>query len=364
MERVDWQKWASVTVCLAAASVGVFLAVKYLLGILLPFALSWAVALITARPSAWVSKKTGIPRKFCSIVLLVAILAIIVMSAAGLVGVLTDEIRRLISELSGDGGVGDMLAKLLGALDRITERIPSLGELDDRNEMNAFGEKLDGIIADALGRLLGELSAFLPSAAMDIMGKLPRILILVGVTLISCVYFCLDSDSIHKSIKALLPERLSDGIPKAKERVFTVIWKWVRAYMLLFLLSFVQLYIGFLVLGVNYALSISLAVAIVDMLPVLGTGTVLVPWGIFSLLTGNFRLGFGLLILYAVITVVRQIAEPKIVGQSLGIHPILTLVAMYGGLRLAGVWGMLLFPLVLVIIKGMITTDRVAETQK
>jgi predicted PurR-regulated permease PerM len=69
-------------------------------------------------------------------------------------------------------------------------------------------------------------------------------------------------------------------------------------------------------------------------------------------------------ILYAVITLVRQIAEPKIVGQSLGIHPILTLVAMYGGLRLAGVWGMMLFPLVLVIVKGMINTDRVVETQK
>lgn len=363
MERVDWQKWSSVTVCLAAAATVIFLAVKYLLGILLPFALAWAVALITARPSEWVSKKTGIPRKFCSIVLLVAILAIIVISAAGIVRVLTDEIRRLISELSAErGGVADILTELFSALDRIYEGIPSLGGIDDRNEMNALGEKLDGIIADALGRLLGELSAFLPSAAMDIIGKLPKILILVGVTLISCVYFCLDSDSIHKSIMALLPKRLSDGIPRAKERFFSVIWKWTRAYMLLFLLSFVQLYIGFLILGVDYALSISIVVAAVDMLPVLGTGTVLIPWGIFSLLTGNFRLGFGLLILYAVITLVRQIAEPKIVGQSLGIHPILTLVAMYGGLRLAGVWGMMLFPLVLVIIKGMISTEVVGET--
>ena len=116
-------------------------------------------------------------------------------------------------------------------------------------------------------------------------------------------------------------------------------------------------------MGVDYALSLSLAVAAVDLLPVLGTGTVLIPWGIFSLLTKNFRLGFGLLILYALLTVVRQISEPRVLGQSLGIHPILTLVAIYGGLRLAGVWGMLLFPLALVIIKGLISADG-AETQK
>ena len=218
MERVDWQKWAAVTVCLGAAALGVFLAVKYLLGIFLPFAVAWAVALITAKPSAWVSKNTGIPRKFCSIVLLVAILAIIVISAAGLVGVLTDEIRRLISDLSADrGGVANILAELLGALDGISDRIPIMNELKEMEEM---GEKLDGIISDALGRLLGELSALLPSAAIDIIGRLPRILIVAGVTLISCIYFCLDTESIHRSIKALLPARLTDGIPRLKERFF------------------------------------------------------------------------------------------------------------------------------------------------
>ena len=359
MEKVDWQKWAAVTVCVTGAALVVFLAGKYLMGIFLPFVIAWAVALATAKPSAWVSKNTGIPRKICSIVLLVAILAIIVMLAAGLVRVLTDELRRLISELSADrGGIANMIARLFGALDGISDRIPIMNELEGMEEM---GEKLDGIISDALGRLLGELSALLPSAAIDIIGRLPRILIVAGVTLISCVYFCIDSESIHKSIKALLPRRIADGIPRAKEIVFSVIWKWVRAYLLLFLLSFVQLYVGFLILGVDYALSLSLAVAVVDLLPVLGTGTVLIPWGIFSLLTKNFRLGFGLLILYAILTVVRQISEPRIVGQSLGIHPILTLVAIYGGLRLAGVWGMLLFPLVLVIVKGLISTEVESE---
>lgn len=360
MEKVDWQKCAAVTVCIAGAAIGVFLAVKYLFGIFLPFLIAWAVSLATAKPSAWVSKNTGIPRKICSIVLLVAILAIIVMSAAGLVRVLTDEIRSLISELSADrGGIANMLSEMLGALDGISDRIPILNELEDMDEI---GEKLDGIISDALGRLLGELSSLLPSAAIDIIGRLPRIFIIAGVTLIACVYFCIDSESIHKSIKELLPRRLSEGIPRAKEMVFSVIWKWVRAYLLLFLLSFVQLYIGFLILGVDYALLLSLAVAVVDLLPVLGTGTVLIPWGIFSLLIKNFRLGFGLLILYAILTVVRQISEPRILGQSLGIHPILTLVAIYGGLRLAGVCGMLLFPLMLVIVKGLISAGCGGKT--
>jgi predicted PurR-regulated permease PerM len=98
-------------------------------------------------------------------------------------------------------------------------------------------------------------------------------------------------------------------------------------------------------LRVPYAFILALLTALVDFLPLLGTGIILIPWAIVSLLLGEVRLGVGLLVLYAVSSVIRQILEPKLIGDGLGLHPLLSLAAMYSGLRLFGVWGMILAPL-------------------
>ena len=116
--------------------------------------------------------------------------------------------------------------------------------------------------------------------------------------------------------------------------------------MLIFLLTFCELLVGFLVLKIDYAFVLALVIAFVDFLPVLGTGAILLPWGIILILMNNISMGVGILTLFAVTTVVRQIAEPKIVGDSLGVHPLVTLAAIYLGYRVLGIWGMILAPLV------------------
>ena len=102
-----------------------------------------------------------------------------------------------------------------------------------------------------------------------------------------------------------------------------------------------------------YAFLLALLIAAVDFLPLLGTGVVLIPWGIICLILGQVRLGIGLLILYGVTTLIRQVLEPKLIGEGLGLHPLLSLLSMYAGLRLFGVWGMILAPLVAAGIKSV-----------
>ena len=129
----------------------------------------------------------------------------------------------------------------------------------------------------------------------------------------------------------------------------------LKGYLLTVGITFLQLYVGFLILGMDYALTIALITALVDILPVIGVGTVLVPWAAVKLIAGANYQGFGLLIIFAVVSVVREIIEPKIIGKSIGLHPLATLFSMYIGLETCGFLGMITFPVLLIAIKSFAT---------
>ena len=163
---------------------------------------------------------------------------------------------------------------------------------------------------------------------------------------------------ITAALVAHLPATLRGRLPTWRLAMRRVSWRFLRAYLLLFLLTFSEALVGLWLLRQPYALLIALGVAIVDLLPVLGAGTVLVPWALVVLVFGNYRLGLGLLILYGVMTIVRQIAEPHIVGKSLGLPPVVTLFAVFVGWELFGVLGMLLSPAVALLVKELFCAKR------
>ena len=132
------------------------------------------------------------------------------------------------------------------------------------------------------------------------------------------------------------------------------------AYMLIMTITFGELLLGLLFLRVDYAVLIALVVAVLDILPIIGTGTILIPWGIIEIIKANYALGAGILVLCAVISVVREVIEPRIVGSRLGLSPLLSLVLMYAGLKLFGVLGMFVVPLTMIYLKFLNDTDRIA----
>ena len=127
------------------------------------------------------------------------------------------------------------------------------------------------------------------------------------------------------------------------------VFKLLKGYAILMLMTFLELSAGFLILRVKYALLLSLLIAVIDILPVLGTGTVLIPWGIAEILFKNTGLGIGILVIYAVITVIRNFAEPKIIGRQIGINPLFTLLSMFIGIKLLGFAGVIIFPTALIV---------------
>ncbi len=365
MEKVDWQKWAAVIFCTAAAVVAGWLFVKYLLGIFIPFLIAWGVALAVVPAAGWVSKKTKIPQKFCAFVLLLLVLGIIIMITTLVIDRLIYELRHLVERiLSGEGGLGESIKQIAGQLQNLGDKIPFLRDLRGKAEFETFFENLNSLIVKLLTDLISGLSSFLPSVIFRTVAKLPAALLFLIVTVIACFYFCMDLKSIHASLLLLLPKRVADYMPTLKSKVFGAVAKWLRAYTILFCITFAGLFLGLVILGVEYPLFVALVGALVDILPVLGVGTILVPWSVYELVTKNFGLGFGLLILYAVMVIVRQVAEPRVVGDSFGIHPLAALVAMYAGLRLFGIAGIILLPALVMLAVSVVKPKEPAGNRK
>ena len=134
--------------------------------------------------------------------------------------------------------------------------------------------------------------------------------------------------------------------------------KYVRSYSILMLITFVIMLIGFLILRVENAFLIALVVSLLDVLPLIGVGTVLVPWSIFQLLFGTASRGIGLIVLFVLNEIVRQFTEPRIVGKNLGIHPVISLLLLYVGYSVLGFAGLLLTPLVSVLLNVLFNKNN------
>jgi sporulation integral membrane protein YtvI len=183
---------------------------------------------------------------------------------------------------------------------------------------------------------------------------LPTALLISIITVVSGVYFCLDGEEIGERLAAMLPSGLQARLPRWKKSVGDLLRHYLRAYLLLLLMTLGGLLLGFAIIGVPYPLLWATLTALVDLLPVLGVGAVLVPWAILLFLQKKVAMGAGLLILYGVMLILRQIIEPRLLGKSLGVHPLLALFAGFAGLKLFGVAGMILGPMAAVGIRGLL----------
>lgn len=163
----------------------------------------------------------------------------------------------------------------------------------------------------------------------------------------------MDFKKINNFIALQLPAKIVNFLIEVKKQLKTTGYKYIRAYLLMISITFVQLFIGFRILKIDYAFTIALLTAIVDILPVIGVGTVLIPWSAVLLLSGDFFTGFGLLIIFIITALIRQFIEPKIIGVSIGLNALATLIAMYAGFKMFGFIGMFTIPLFVIIIKNL-----------
>lgn len=351
----EYKRAANITVIIAGLVVAAWLFFKYALSALLPFILAAIISAAISSPAKKISERTRLPLKAVSVIL-VAILFLAILSAIYFaVSKLVSEAENLAEMLSADP---DLIARTIGSIHNIFSPLEKhfgfLQKVSDSDMLADLGINIGKIFSDAFGSLIASITNGLPSAAVGIAVKIPEALIFVAVLLISVFYFSADRHTIIAPWLELLPDKWRKNLPKIKEGVGGAIKGYAKAYLLIMAMTFCEVLLGLTVLKVNYAFLLSLIIATVDILPILGAGTVLIPWALVALATHQRPLGFGLLILYGVVTVIRQIAEPRIVGSSLGLHPVAALASVYVGLKIFGFGGIFLGPISALILKGLV----------
>ncbi len=355
----EYRRAANITITVAGMIALAWLFFKYALGALSPFILAALIAAFIAPVSRKISERTRIPRRLCVAVILIAVFTgVSALLYAGISRLVT-ELGRLLQRLSENPEIiGDTLD---GILDRLTgngSHFSFLQKIFESEALSGLGIDIDEVVRDAVGGAVSSLTSALPSAAVALVREIPSAILFIVVLLIAAYYFSSDPGEIGGGLKAFLPEKWQRKLPLIADKLKKTLAGYVKAYFLLMLLTFGEMLIGLSILGVDYAFMLAIIISVVDILPILGTGTVLIPWAIFSFLTSNTPLGVGLLILYAVTLIIRQLAEPKIVGGAIGIHPLATLASVYLGLRFLGFAGIFVGPIVALALREIFAGDK------
>ena len=294
------KRTAYLLVTVIGGGIVLFFFFRYLFGLLLPFLIAWTVAFATAIPAARLHELTRLPLRILRTVISVLIVLALLSLVGGLIYLLGYELSLLFGSL----GEGNVIAKIIDLFG-----VGFIGEA-----LDAFGES----VGEVFKELFISLAATLGSSLSGAVKAVPTILFFVLITVIATIYFALDLDGINRAIGKLLPRRLFDVAVRFKRELFTVGRGYIKSYLLLMLITFSVMLVGLLVLGQRYALLLAFVIAFLDLLPVIGVGTILIPWGIFEIVLGNVPIGIGLIVLFALHELLRQLVEPKIVSLTSG----------------------------------------------
>ncbi len=359
---------ASFLLCLFLGGELLLLVLRYALPILFPFLLSYLLSALIRPVAKRISAMTHLPTVLCAVVLFLLLLAGLFAGIVAVLTLLAGELSELLNELlAGEGLLSQLLDSFSSFLDGISERFPMLLRFTGGIPLR---EQLTTLLSQLLNRLLTAAGEQLPGLVGGILSRLPRVLLTLAVVIFSGVYFCMGTEELKNALYGILPASARKRLPTLKQRLKGLAWGYLRSYFWLWLVTLAQLWLGLSLLSVKYAFLAALLISLVYLLPVLGVGTVLLPWSAlaFFILRNHF-LSIGMLILYLVILFVRQLLEPRLVGHTLGLHPLLTLFASYAGWRLLGFTGLFLMPPLAVLSKELLQqwgnkrTDKSSQTE-
>lgn len=331
-----WLVWAGIAI----------LVIRCMAEWMMPFVFAFIVAALLQKPLKWLVKISKGSRKFFSIFLVV----LMVLLLAGVVALVGWRLIVGVSHFLGDSGNIQMIQNAItGVGESLQNFITRMSDALPKETV----ESLTSGIANLSEQLVGIVTSALSSAAtatINLTAKLPMILLSFIIWIVASVFLTIDYHQVVGFFVRQIPDRHADLFIKIRELCSNTLFKLLKAYALLMFITFVELSIGLLVLRVNNAIPLAALIAIVDILPVLGTGTVMIPWALIELISGNFAMALGLAVVYVIITVIRNILEPRLVSYQIGLNPLVTLFFMYLGLQIAGIVGMMLFPVVMMIL--------------
>lgn len=315
---------------------------KFLLSYLLPFVIGVAVTVLAQKPAVLISEKLKIKREICSVILVIGAFLIIV-AAAVLSAWLVVSYAGKLSDNADKASLA--VKEIITALENTFERVIAFAPENMRPQARE-------LISSSLYTLSQTVIKSVSAYAAEFVKGMPSMLFSGLVTLLAGFYISKDYERLIRFLKNLLKPATLLKVRRIKGILTDSVFKLAAGYFIIMLFTLAELSLGLALIGVKRFMLIAAVIAVVDLLPVLGCGTVLVPWSAFALINGNFSLFVKLLCLYAAVSILRSIEEPRIIGGSVGINPLLMLISIFIGLKLGGLGGMLFVPVfVIVVIK-------------
>ena len=322
----------------------IYFVIKYALVWFLPFVIGFGIAFVLKPLIRKISNKYSLNSKLVAGLLVTlfyltvgALLTVgIIKISVGLKDLFMGLPNLYINKIEPE--VYQIIGKIEESIDNLD---PALVEGITDITMS-FGKSIADVIT--------KISTGFAKSISSVVSSVPSIFIMIIFSIISSYFVAIDYNLIVTFITRQFPKKVSETIFEVKNQVIGTLFKLIKSYTIIISMTFVELSIGFIILKISNPLQLALLIAIVDILPVLGTGGIIIPWAIVSLIRGDLYLGIGLAILYIVILIVRNIVEPRLVGKQIGLHPLIMLMCMYIGVKLFGFLGIFILPLILIIL--------------
>lgn len=309
-----------------------------------PFAVAYLVAIIIEPMVKKLYNKYRVPKRLSIVILMTIIYLIIVGIFLLILMKMFKETYSLINILP------DIFSK---SKEFLTTNIQKVKEIYS-GLPDVVSNKIHGIGIGVISNISDILLKFLNSL-FDFVLFIPNLIIYLVVMIIATYFLAVDKNSMYEVLEKTLPKKWLDNFVNIIRKSMSSLLKYFKSQLILACISFVELVIAFLIIRQPYPFTISLILAIFDLLPVVGVGTGVIPWIIYCGMTGNISKAISLTVIMFIIMIIRQLTEPKIVSSSIGIKPLLTLFSMYVGFKVFGVMGMIIGPIITIILKDVLT---------
>ena len=318
---------------------------QYLTSGFLPFILALVIAILIDPVVDWLEKRKNIKRGVAvafTLLILLAVIGIIIFLA----------VSRLVIEL----------AALYSKLPQYTQYLTKNGLLwleQIRNYIsnNPLPEEAGNALNSYLQVIVNGLAEIITSSTnffLHLLTGMPGFITIIIVSSLATFFISRDKALIAGFIYRLTPKKYVRPTSMVIQDISSALVGFFRAYTILISITASLTIIGLNILNVEYAVTVGLVVGLLDLLPIIGPGAVMVPWALYQLIAGNYQLGVGLFIVYGITMGVRQFIEPKVLSQNIGLHPLATLLALYLGLKFIGVWGIVIGPFLVILSKAII----------
>lgn len=316
-----------------------FLLFKLISVYFFPFVIGIIIAYSVQKPAVILSSKIKTNQHNCSAILSVSLFVLLVLFIAFIGWLLYLQLNEFAQMITNnEGEISDFLSSVFLKLEKM------LLKSNDKSN-NIF----QNFFNDSIVSLISKISYIITNSVTSFVKRIPSFFIGVTITVVATYYMSKDYNRLVNFLKGIMDKENFNKIHEIKNIFFECCFKFIKGYFFLFIITLLELFIGFSLLKIRHSFLLSFLISMLDILPVVGTGTVLLPWAVLMLLKKEFYLGFGIIVLYITVTIFRNFIEPKIIGNQVEINPILSLVFIYIGFKFGGVFGMITLPIIFTV---------------